>query len=86
MIERDLIKIFIEDIHRSPKKNYGTNKTITRSIDDTWSSHFLDMNDYGPENNRGYRYVLVVIDNFSEFGWTIPLKNKYAQSITGSFF
>ena len=86
MIERDLIKIFIEEIYsRSPKKNYGTNETITRSIDDTWSSDFLDINDYGPKNNRGYRYVLVVIDNFSEFGWTIPLKNKYAQSITDTF-
>ena len=86
MIERDLIKIFIEEIQsRSPKKIYGTNKTITRSIDDTWSSYFLDMNDYGPENNRGYRYVLVVVDNFSEFGWTIPLKNKYAQSIRDTF-
>ena len=38
-----------------------------------------------PKNNRGYRYVLVVIDNFSEFGWTIPLKNKYAQSIRDTF-
>ena len=46
---------------------------------------FLDINDYGPKHNRGYRYVLVVIDNFSEFGWTIPLKNKYAQSITDTF-
>ena len=54
MIERDSIKIFIEEIYtRSPKKNYGTNKTITRSIDDTWSSDFLDVNDYGPKNNRG---------------------------------
>ena len=43
------------------------------------------MNDYGPKNNSGYRYILVVIDNFSKFGWTIPLKNKYAQSITDAF-
>ena len=33
----------------------------------------------------GYRYILVVVDNFSKFGWTIPLKNKYAQSITDAF-
>ena len=26
----------------------------------------------------------MVIDNFSEFGWTIPLKNKNAQTITNS--
>ena len=29
--------------------------------------------------------MLVVFDNFSKFGWTIPLKNKYAQSITDGF-
>ena len=43
------------------------------------------MKDYGPENNRGYRYILVIIDNFSKFGWAIPLKNKNAQTITDSF-
>ena len=43
------------------------------------------MNDYGPKNNKGYRYILVVIDNFSKFGWKIPLKNKFSQSITDAF-
>ena len=38
-----------------------------------------------PKNNRGYRYVLVIIDNFSNFGWTVPLKNKNAQTIKDSF-
>ena len=45
----------------------------------------LDLNDYGPENNRGYRYVLVTIDSFSKYGWTVPLKNKNAQTIKDSF-
>ena len=43
------------------------------------------MNDYGIKNNKGYRCILVIIDNFSKFGWTIPLKNKYARSITDAF-
>ena len=38
------------------------------------------------KNNRGYRYVLFIIDNFSKFGWTVPLKNKNAQTIKDSFF
>ena len=33
---------------------------------------------------RNFRYVLEVIDNFSKFGWTVPLKNKTAQTIKGS--
>ena len=43
------------------------------------------MKDYGPENNRGYRYVLVIIDNFIKFGWTVPIKYKNAQTIKDSF-
>ena len=83
---RDLTKIFISETYsKAPKKNFPTNKTIIKSIDDIWSSDLLDMNDYGIKNNKGYRYILEAIDNFSKFGWTIPLKNKYAQSITDAF-
>ena len=80
------IKIFINEIYsKPPKKYYPTNKTDVYYIDDIWSLDILDLKDYGPKNNRGYRYVLVIIDNFSKFGWTIPLKNKNAQTIKDSF-
>ena len=80
------IKIFINEIYsKPPKKNYATNKTDVYYIDDIWSLDILDLKDYGSENNRKYRYVLVVIDNFSKYGWTVPLKNKYAQTIKDSF-
>ena len=83
---RKSIKIFIDEIYsKPPKKNYITNKTDVYHIDDIWSLDILDLKDYGPENNRGYRYVLVIIDNFSKFGWTVPLKNKNAQTIKDSF-
>ena len=80
------IKIFINEIYsKPPKKYYITNKTDIYYIDDIWSLDILDLKDNGPENNRGYRYVFVTLDNFSKFGWTIPLKNKNAQTIKDSF-
>ena len=80
------IKIFINEIYSEPpKKYYATNKTGVYHIDDIWSLDILDLKDYGSENNRGYRYVLVIIDNFSKLGWIIPLKNKNAQTIKDSF-
>ena len=45
----------------------------------------LDLKEYGPKNNKGYRYVLVAIDNFSKFGWTTTLQFKNAQTINDSF-
>ena len=80
------IKTFINEIYsRRPRKNYPTNKTNVCYIDNIWSLDILDLKDYGTENNRGYRYVLVIIDNFSKYGWTIPLKNKNASTIKDSF-
>ena len=80
------IKIFINEIYsKPPKKNYITNKTNVYYIDDIWSLDILDLKDYGPKNNKGYRYVLVIVDNFSKIGWTVPLKNKHAQTIKDSF-
>ena len=80
------IKVFINEIYsKPPKKNYATNKTDVYFIDNMWSLDILDLKDYGVKNNRGYRYVLVIIDTFSEYGWTVPLKNKNAQAIKYSF-
>ena len=80
------IKIFINEIYsKPPKKYYHANKTDVYHIDDTWSLDILDLKDYGPENYRGYRHVLVIIENFSKFGWTITLKSKKAQTIKNSF-
>ena len=61
------IKIFINEIYsKGPKKYYATNKTNVYYINDIWSLDNLDLKDYGLENNRGFRYVLVTIDNFSK--------------------
>ena len=80
------IKIFINKIYsKAPRKNYAPNKTDVYQIDDIWSLDILDLKDYGPENNRGYRYVLVIIDNFSKYGWTVLLKNKKAITMEDSF-
>ena len=80
MIQKN-IKIFKNEIYsKPPRKNYATNKTDVYFIDDIWSLDILDLKDYGPKNNRGYRYVLVIIDNFSKYGWIVPLKKKCSNN------
>ena len=83
-MKKDLTGTVIDGIYSSPRKKNETDQTKIISFDDTWSSDLLDMNDNGPKKITRYRYNLVVIDNFSKFGCTIPLQNKYAQSITNA--
>ena len=80
------IEIFINEIYsKLPRQSYITDKTDVYHIDLIWSLDILHLNGYGPENSRGYRYVLVNIENFSIFGWTVPLKIKNAQILKDSF-
>ena len=86
MIRKDLTKIFIDEIYsKPPRKNYPTNKIIYNHIDEIWSIDLADMIDYKISNNKGYRYIFIIVDNFSKYLWAIPLKNKYSQTITNEF-
>ena len=66
-------------------RSYPTNKIIYNHIDEIWSIDLADMIDYKISNNKGFRYIFIVIDNFSKYLWAIPLKNKYSQTITNEF-
>ena len=35
--------------------------------------------------NKGFRFLLCVIDTFSKYAWIIPLKDKKGIAITNAF-
>ena len=85
-MKRDLTKIFIDEIYSTPpRKIYPTNIIVYNFVDEIWSIDLADFSDYKTSNNKGFRYIFIVIDNFSKYLWAIPLKNKYSQIITNEF-
>ena len=85
-MKKDLTKIFIDEIYsKPPRKNYPTNKILYNHVDEIWSIDLLDMIDYKISNNKGYRYIFIIVDNFLKYLWGIPLKNEHAQTITNEF-
>ena len=86
MINKDLIKIFVDEIYsKAPLRNYPTNKIVYNHIDEIWSIDLADMIDYKVSNKKRFRYIFIISDNFSKNLWAIPLKNKYSQTITNEF-
>ena len=86
MSKKDNIKIFIDEIYsKASKKIYETNKIIYNHIDEKWSIDLAGFSDYKALNNKGFRYIFVILDNFSKYLWAIPVKNKYNQTITQEF-
>ena len=52
--------------------------------DETWSADLIDKSSLSKYNNN-YKYILTVIDIFTKYAWSTPLKNKSALSITNGF-
>ena len=83
---KDKVKIFNDEIYsKPPSRYYPTNKIVYNHTDEIWSIDLADMIDYKVSNNKGFRYIFIIIDNFSKYLWGIPLKNKYSQTITNEF-
>ena len=63
----DLIKIFVNEIYiKPPKKIYPTNKIVYNHIDDIRSIDLAVFPDCKTTNNKGFRYIFILIHKFSK--------------------
>ena len=86
MVKKDLTKIFTDEIYsKPPRGNYPTNKITYNYFDEIWSIDLADFLDYKTSNNKGFRYIFIIIDNFSKYLGAIHIKNKNSQTITDEF-
>ena len=68
-----------------PKRNRFDRRHIySPSIDDTWTMDLADFEKY-TRVNKGYRYILVVLDVFSRYAWARPLKRKTGVEVADAF-
>ena len=85
-MKKDLTKIFYDEIcSKPPMRIFSTNKIIYDHIDERWSIDLADIIDYKVSNNKRFRYIFVIIDDFSKYNWCKPMKNKNSKTITDEF-
>jgi hypothetical protein len=78
------MKSIAKELHKPARKVYPTRKVIVYDIDDIWSCDLVDMIKYSKEN-EGYKYILNIIDCFSKYAWSIPLKTKDSKVVLDAF-
>lgn len=71
----------MNEVFKNARRHYPRRKVIIKGLDETFSADLLDMQEYS-ENNDGYRYILMVMDNFSKYAWAVPLKAKTGPDTT----
>ena len=67
-MKKELIRTFINEIYsKPPLRKYPTNKIKYNHIDEIWSIDLADMIDYKISNKKRFRYIFIIIDNFSNY-------------------
>ena len=67
-------------LHKPVRKRFPTAPTLVFGRDEQWQMDLVDMQKLS-KWNKGYKYMLTVIDVFSKVGWAEPLKTKSAKDM-----
>lgn len=79
-IKADVVK----ELHKPARKKFPRRRTIIKGLDDLWQADLTEFGLYAREN-KGFKFILVVIDCFSKYLWTVPLRDKTGASVANAF-
>ena len=71
-------------MHKPVRRKFNRQHVNVFEIDDTWGADLVEMQELSKQN-KGYRYMLNVIDIFSKYAWSVPLKDKTGNSVLDGF-
>lgn len=74
----------VNELHKPIRRTFPRRRTIIKGFDDLWQSDLAQMDLYA-KSNRNFKFILVVIDCFSKYVWTKPLKSKSAEDVSHAF-
>ena len=73
-----------EELHKSIIRKFKKRKVYSGFKDNIWGADFADMQLIS-KFNKGFRFLLCIIDIFSKYAWVVPLKDKKGISIVNAF-
>lgn len=68
------------ELHRPARRTFPRRHYKLERIGDTWQMDLIDFNNLAKDNNN-ISYILVVIDIFTKYVWTRPVKNKNSTTV-----
>jgi hypothetical protein len=72
------------ELHAPVKRKFQRRRVISYGVDDVWSCDLVEMQEWSKQN-KGYRYMLNVVDVFSKFAWSVKLLDKKGKTVLEAF-
>ena len=71
-------------MHRALRRRFQKRRVVSNGIDEIWAADLVEMGKFS-KWNKGIKYLFMVIDVFSKFGWIEPLKDKRGETVAKAF-
>ena len=82
-VSKWLLKQQTYTVHKPIKLHFKRNPIVSKSIDHNWHADLVEISH--PKENNNFKYILMVIDNLSKYGWAEAIKNKKGQIVKRAF-
>ena len=73
-----------DELPKPIRRKFAKRRVFASGVDAIWTADLVDMQSFS-RYNKGYKYILMIIDVFSKYGWAIPLKTKTGLEVTKAF-
>ena len=73
-----------DKLHKPITGNFSKRTVISNGIDEIWASDLVKMQKFS-KWKKGVKYLLMVIDVFSKYGWIKPLRDKRTETVSRAF-
>ena len=73
-----------EELHKPITRKFTKRRVFVKGVDEIWAADLVEMGRFS-DWNKGIKYLLMVIDVFSKFGWIEPLQNKKGETVAAAF-
>ena len=82
--KKELEKKLAYTLHKPRRRRGEFLPVVVFDIDQQWVADLIEVQTLSKQN-KGYRYILVVIDAFSKYAWARPIKKKTGKDVTDAF-
>lgn len=71
------------ELHKPTKIKFKRRRVVIKGYNDLYQSDLIEMIPYASQN-KGYKYILIVINAYSKYAWAEPLKTKTAVEVSAA--
>ena len=71
-------------LHKPTRRRFPTLPVLVMGMDEQWTADLIEVGSIA-RYNRGYRYLLTVVDVLSKYAWVEPVKSKTGKDVMAAF-